>query len=336
MSDAESKAEPKSGPVHRFFTHRLPYFAYRTGEVIAPRLPLAIGLPITGAIGRASAYALPWRAKVVKRHQRRVRPDASDAVIRRATNEAFASYTRYWYEMFRLPRDAQRPLTRFTVEGFEHIEKGIADGKGVILALPHVGGWEYAGAWLTQQGLPPVVVVEPVEPPELFQLFERERKAMGMEIIPLGPDAAARCLKALADNRVLCLLCDRDIGGDGIEVDFLGERTTLPAGPAVFALRSGAPVLPTAVYFDGRSNSAVIAPPIPADRQGRLRDDVVRFTERLAQALEGLIRRAPEQWHMMQPNWPSDRGEPAHPAASTPGAVADAPAEAPDSQPMGH
>ncbi len=300
----------RRGALHRLLAYRLPYLFYRSGEIIAPRLPLAVGLPVTGAIGRASAYALPWRAKIVKRHQRRLRPDASDAVIRRATNEAFASYTRYWYEMFRLPREARRPLRRFSIEGFEHVEKAIADGRGAILALPHVGGWEYAGAWLTQQGQPPVVVVEPVEPPELFDLFARERVAMGMEIVPLGPDAAARCLRALNANRVLCLLCDRDIGGDGVEVEFLGERTTLPAGPAVLSIRSGAPVIPVGAYFDGRGNRAVVLPPIDTTRSSkRLRDDVARITADLARALELLIRQAPEQWHMMQPNWPSDEGD---------------------------
>jgi len=268
---------------------------------------MAIGLPLAGAIGRASVHLLPWRAKAVYRHQRRVRPTASRREIKAATSEAFASYTRYWYEMFRLPHDAKKPLTRFSSDGYEYIKQAVADGRGAIMAIPHIGGWEYAGAWLAQQGgAAPVAVVEAVEPPELFALFRDQRRAMGMEIIALGPDSGTQVAKALHDNRVLCLLSDRDISGDGIEVEFFGERTTLPAGPALLSIRTGAPLLPVAVYFDGRSNFARVLPPLDTSRQGSLRADVARITQDMAHALEQLIRAAPEQWHMMQPNWPSD------------------------------
>ena len=96
-------------------------------------------------------------------------------------------------------------------------------------------------------------------------------------------------LRALADNEIVCLLCDRDIQGGGVEVEFFGERTTLPAGPATMALRSGAPVLPVAVYFTSKvdGHHAVILPPVPAERSGRLRDDVARMTQRVATELEG-------------------------------------------------
>jgi KDO2-lipid IV(A) lauroyltransferase len=107
----------------------------------------------------------------------------------------------------------------------------------------------------------------------------------------------------------VCLLCDRDLGGGGIEVDFFGERTTLPAGPVTLGLRTGAPVFPTAVYYDmgPRERLGVVRPALDATRTGRLRDDVSRLTQALAHELEELIRRAPEQWHLLQPNWPSDR-----------------------------
>lgn len=96
--------------------------------------------------------------------------------------------------------------------------------------------------------------------------------------------------------------------GDGIEVEFLGERTTLPGGPATLGLRTGAPVLPAAVYYgdDGRRRG-VVRPPLDLTRTGRLRDDVARVTQAMADELGSLIREAPEQWHLLQPNWPSDR-----------------------------
>ena len=115
-------------------------------------------------------------------------------------------------------------------------------------------------------------------------------------------------LRALRDNRIVCLLSDRDLTGDGVEVEFFGERTTLPAGPATLAVRSAAALLPVAVYFEaGRGHRGVVRPPISTARQGGLRDDIGRITQCLAHEFEALIRVAPEQWHLLQPNWPSDR-----------------------------
>ena len=128
-----------------------------------------------------------------------------------------------------------------------------------------------------------------------------------MNIVPLGPTAGPEVLAALKRNDVVCLLADRDVNGAGIDVTFFGEKTTMPGGPATLALRSGAPLCPTAVYFDGRyGHRGVVRPPLDATRTGRLRADVHRLTQQVADELEELIRAAPEQWHLMQPNWPSD------------------------------
>ena len=106
----------------------------------------------------------------------------------------------------------------------------------------------------------------------------------------------------------MCLLSDRDLTGDGVEVEFFGERTTLPAGPATLALRTGAALLPVAVYFtEGRGHKGMVRPPLDITREGRLREDIARITQALAYEFEDLIRVAPEQWHLLQPNWPSDR-----------------------------
>jgi KDO2-lipid IV(A) lauroyltransferase len=117
-------------------------------------------------------------------------------------------------------------------------------------------------------------------------------------------------LKALRENEIVCLLCDRDLDRKGVEVEFFGERTTLPAGPATLGIRVGTPVLPVGVYFTSAYNGhhAIVRPPLKTDRRGGLRDDVARVTQELARELEFLIRRAPEQWHLFQPNWPSDPG----------------------------
>jgi KDO2-lipid IV(A) lauroyltransferase len=155
------------------------------------------------------------------------------------------------------------------------------------------------------------VVVEDIQPPELFEWFTELRRKLGMRVVPLGPSAGREVLAALKRNDIVCLLCDRDIQRTGVEVEFFGERTTLPAGPATLALRTGAPILPTAVYFTDRTDGhlGIVRPPVPVVRsEAGLRADVEVGTRLLAGELEHLIRRAPHQWHLFQPNWPSDPG----------------------------
>jgi lauroyl/myristoyl acyltransferase len=289
---------------------RASYLAYRGAAAVANAIPERVATPIAEGVARGIAPVLTGRRRLVAKNlQRATGGRLVGLALQRAVSDTFASYGRYWLELFRLPRDARGSVEhRFDADGWEHVEAGLAAGTGVILALPHLGGFDFAATWLAGRGVAPTVVVEPVEPPELFEWFAGVREAIGMEVVPLGPDAGSAVLRALKANRILCLLCDRDLAGDGVPVDFFGEGTTLPGGPATLALRTGAPLIPAGVYFRPRGNHyAKIGPPVVVEREGRLRDDVTRVTQELARRFEELIRMAPEQWHLMQPNWPSDQ-----------------------------
>ena len=295
---------------------------YQVGSAAARLVPLWLGERVASLAGPVLARLMPKKAAMVRRHQERALrwkastsgdpapPTVDDRDIQRATARAFSSYARYWIESFRLPALDPVTLDRgIDVPSYRHVEEALERGNGVILALPHLGGWEWAGFWMaTVNRLAITVVVEPLEPPELFEWFVRFRERLGMRVVPLGPDAGREVLGALRRNEIVCLLCDRDLGGDGIEVSFGDERTTLPAGPAMLALRSGAALLPTAVYFrpNGKHLGAV-RPPLDATRQGRLREDVANVTQQLADELAALIAAEPHQWHLFGPNWPSDR-----------------------------
>jgi phosphatidylinositol dimannoside acyltransferase len=284
---------------------RLIFDTYRTAAFAAQHLPEAV-VPVAGRVG-GRLGGLPQRRNRVMaaRHQRRVAgANAADA------GTVFEQYGRYWLEILRLPADIRSGVISkyWSIDGFEDIEKALTRGHGAILALPHLGGWEWAAAWMAEQGHHMLAVVESLEPPALLEWFQDQREAMGLEVVALGPDVASRVLRALRDNRLVCLLSDRDLTGDGVEVEFFGERTTLPAGPATLALRTGAALFPVAVYFaPGRGHEAVVRPALDVHREGRLRDDVARITQALAKEFEVLISAHPEQWHLLQPNWPSDR-----------------------------
>ena len=287
---------------------RAAYLAYRAGADVARVLPPALGLSLARNVSRAMTAAWPTRRRQVERNlQRATRGELNGDDLRRATRRVFDNYGRYWHELFRLRRGVDAVEAETDSEGYEHIAIPQADGRGVILALPHLGNWDAAGAWLSGRGHRLTVVAEPLDPPELFEWFAAQRRALGMEVIPLGPGAAGAVLRAIVDGEIGCLVCDRDLTGDGVPVELFGEPTTMPGGPAVLALRSGAPLVPVGIYFRPNSRRFInILAPVPTDRRGSLRDDVQRVTQELARRFEDLIAAAPDQWLVMQPVWPAD------------------------------
>jgi KDO2-lipid IV(A) lauroyltransferase len=285
--------------------------SYKLASLLAQATPGPLAYATARVLGFTASASLQSRRAIIEHHIKRVRPDYSPTQVRRAVQGAFDSYARYYVESFRLPTLPAKVVdATFTLDGFEAVTEGLKLGNGVILALPHLGGWEWAGRWLCDQGTTVTVVVEPLQPPELFEWFVSLRTKLGMNVVPLGPNVASVVLKALRNNEVVCLLCDRDLQGGGIPVNFFGEETTLPGGPVTLSLRTGAPLIAVGVYFTDKYNGhhAIVRPPLVIERTGRLRDDVAAGTQMLASELEYLIRRAPEQWHMFQPNWPSDPG----------------------------
>ncbi len=259
-------------------------------------------------MGASAANTGRKRLVVARNLQRVLGRSMSASERRRRVAKTFEWYTRYYAESFRLPSVPVAEIDQgFGYQGFGEIAAAVERGQGPILALPHLGTWEWAAWWLA---LVPkfkvTAVVEPLEPPEVFEWFVGFREGLGMNIVPLGADAARTSIKALDQGQVLCLLADRDIQGNGVPVEFFGERTTLPAGPATLALRTGSPLIPSAVYWRDNTRHAISTPPLDIERRGRFRQDVARVTQDLARDFEYLISQAPEQWHMLSPNWPSD------------------------------
>lgn len=254
-------------------------------------------------MGTMAGASFPAARAALEANLRRVRPDATESELRGLAVQGFASYGRYWAETLKLPRLSPAVIDAgFGVEGYEHILQARSDGYGPIMVLPHLGGWEWAAAWLGRVAdIPVTAVVEPLEPPDVFEWFDDLRSSYGINVVPLGPEALAPVVAAVRARHVVCLLADRDLTGSGIEVDFFGARTTMPVGPALVARRTGAPLLPTAVYFEGNQRICRIRPPVAVDRTGSLRVDLKTTTQRLATELEILIEAAPEQWHVLQP-----------------------------------
>jgi len=282
--------------------------AYKAGSFLARRLPERMSL--LGARTAAAAASVSGdKSRLVAHNLERVLGRKLNMIERRRkVAEVYEWYSQYYLESFRLPSLSTADIDQgFSYSGFGGIEASTSSGKGAIIALPHLGGWEWAAFWVSGVArLPISAVVEPLQPPELFEWFLGLRESLGMNIIAADQNAGKEAIAVLRRGEVLCLPSDRDIAGNGVVVDFFGERTTLPAGPATLALRTGADLFPTGIYWREGTRFGEVRPPLVVEREGRLRDDIVRITQALAHEFEILIRMAPEQWHMLSPNWPSD------------------------------
>jgi lauroyl/myristoyl acyltransferase len=269
-------------------------------------------------------------------------PEVGERELRRSVARGFAHYGRYWIELFRVDRfTRQQLLERVTVEGKEHIDAGLASGRGVVIATAHVGHYDVAGAWLGAVGYPAAVIVEKIEPPALFERFRVARERLGLEVVPLtrGADALAAITRHLRAGKVIALVADRDITRNGVPVTFFGRTARIPAGPAMLALRTGAVLVCAVLFQEPRRERwhVVIHPPLEPVRTGDGRADAVALTQRVATELETLIRQRPEQWLVLSRIWrDEDAAEPepaARPAPSATLVPASDPAQAFDPLP---
>ena len=275
-------------------------------EALPERFDVALASSLALRVGRRNKTARGHLARNLA-HALRTNDEPLDPVLlERFVDRAFSSYGKYWAEGAKLAAiEPAEVFGRFRIcEGLEHLEAARDRGMGTVIALPHVGSWEWGGSYLNSLGMGMTAIAEDLEPPELFAWLKAKRESIGIRIEPLDDHAGTVLLQTLKDGGVVGLLCDRDIQGNGIEVEFFGERVRLPAGPATMALRTGATLVAAACYSGpGRDHFAVVTEPIEAVRSGRLREDVTRVTQMIAIELEGLIRRAPEQWHVLQPRF---------------------------------
>jgi lauroyl/myristoyl acyltransferase len=289
-------------------TGYLAYLGLRLGVSLVGMLPAA-GVRFLGRLfGDVWGRVDRGRRRMAGRHYARARGDGLGG--RGASLEMMRSYGRYYAEaLWARARRVPGMLEVTEVEGLEHIIAARDAGTGMIYALPHMGNWEAAAPIAVGIGVPVVAVAEVLPNRRITEWFTRMRAEFGIEIVlATGRLEVMRKLEsAIAANKAVALLSDRDLKGRGVEVEFFGEKTTLPPGPATLALRTGAPLLPVGCYFTDGGYRVVVRPPLEIPVHGSKSEKVTAMTQTLAHELAEIIAQSPEQWHLVQPNWPSDR-----------------------------
>lgn len=225
------------------------------------------------------------------------------------TREGVRRYLRYWQEAFALPSwSPERINASFQIcEGLDHLDAAMNSGTGAMMALPHMGNWDLAGAWATLRYGSLTTVAERLRPESLFDRFVSYRESLGMEVIALGePDAMSRLVRRLKEGGLVCLLADRDLQGRGVEVDFFGESASMPPGPAALSVLTGAPLMTVSTWHDQKVTQARINPPLVPPVASSRQEVVELLTQRMADEFAREIAQRPADWHMMQRLWHAD------------------------------
>ena len=274
---------------------------------VVPRLPFGLVARASDLAADALALIGPAPVQRLAKNLERLTGAAPSKTLMRA---AVRSHLRNYAEQLSLGGAAGAPLrSAVAFDGFDRLVEASQDGP-VILALGHSGSWDRIGAWACANGRTVLTVAEKLEPPELFDAFVDLREGLGMEIIGAakGDSVFSRLVeRARGRSVIVALLADRDISGSGIEVDFGGHRALVAAGPAALAARLGRPLFTACLsYADLERRPATaridIVGPIRVDADAL--PDGVNEVEALTQAWVDeyvpLLRRHPEDWHMMQ------------------------------------
>ncbi len=241
----------------------------------------------------------------------RVLPGASPFRLKSMSRKGMHSYLRYWCDAFRLPDwTEERLLATCRVVSDQPVRKALAEGRGVVMALGHLGNWDHAGAWSTVALAPVTTVAERLRPEELFHRFLVFRQRLGMEVLPLtgGGDVFGLLVRRLRNGGFVPLLADRDLTATGVPVAFFGETARMAAGPASLALVSGAALFPVTIHYERLAPGAPArwgivvefheeVPP-PVDGSGP--EKIGQMTQACADALASGISRFPQDWHMLQ------------------------------------
>jgi KDO2-lipid IV(A) lauroyltransferase len=298
-------------------SERLTGVAYRLGWKLICRVPESWARWVFTRVADIAWRRQGPKVQVLEANLRRVlsfkydSPDVDGKELRTLSRAALRSYARYWLEVFRLPViPVERILSGMHIDaaGEEALFANLKAGRGVVIALPHMGNFEQAGAWVVARGAGSfTTVAERLRPESVYEAFVRFRQGLGMEVLPLtgGISPFGTLAQRLRAGKLVCLVSDRDLKESGVEVEMFGEKARI-AATAALALHTGAALLPVATWFEGDDWGAHIYEEIPVPETGTRAEKITAMSQELARVFEIGIAEHPQDWHMLQKVFTAD------------------------------
>lgn len=276
---------------------------YFSGWRIVRTLPEKTAYRLFSFIGRRTVKANGKSVQRLRFNLSRVKPNLSEGELDELVSISFDSYMRYWCDTFRIQDwSVERIQRSVTLNNGHLLIDAIETGRGVVVALPHSGNWDHAGAYFCSIGMPLVTVAERLKPEALFQKFLEYRNSMGFEVLSLDSRSFVTLLKRAREKRLIALVADRDLSRSGVNVEFFGHPSRMPAGPALLAVKTGIPLVVAHVsYTDAGIHIDFSEVEVPTEGEESQR--VSKVVQRCADLFAKGIAEHPEDWHMLQRIW---------------------------------
>ncbi len=282
---------------------RITLIAYLLGWWIVRTLPEKTAYSLFYSIGEFTHRRNGKSIQRLRDNLHQVKPHLDKIELETLVAKSMSSYMRYWCDTFRIQKwSTERIRKTVTTRNENLLLEPMKDGRGVVVALPHSGNWDHAGAYFCSLGIPLVTVAERLKPEALFQKFLRHREAMGFEVLSLDSRSFITLVKRAKEKRLIALVSDRDLSQSGIDVDFFGQNARMPAGPALLAVKTGIPLIVAHVSYTQSGihiDFHAVEMPLEGSEQDRI-EEIVQTTADLF--AEGIAQH-PEDWHMLQRIW---------------------------------
>jgi KDO2-lipid IV(A) lauroyltransferase len=234
----------------------------------------------------------------------RVMPEYSPQKLEELTKLGMRSYLRYWFDTFRLSKWSKNRIISTTQVIRENLLRDpIQSKQGCIVALPHAGNWDHAAAYFCSTGITLTAVVEKLKPEAIFKKFLAYRESIGIEAISHKEKTIPILTERLQAGKLIALVADRDMSRNGIEVNFFGKTSKMPSGPAILALKTGAPLITAYVRYTPGGIEIIFDETLKPTNSGSEEEQIKIITQSMADNFAKRIKENPVDWHMLQRIW---------------------------------
>lgn len=282
----------------------LNYLLYRIGQFIALHLPLKLGYKLAVFISDVHYIFADKDRRAVKENLKVIFPEKADTEIRMIRIRVFRNFAKYLVDFFRFEKlDEEYIKNNIRIENIHYFEEALSRGRGVIALTAHLGNWELGGVVIALSGYPFWIIALVHKDKRVNNFFNSQREGKGIKVIPLGK-AVRKSLDVLKENRILALAGDRDFTEKGMILDFFGKPAFFPEGPAAFALKTGASIVPAFMLRNKDDTFTLkIEKPLEFSPTGNKQMDLRELIMRYKIIFEDYIRRFPDQWYMFRRFW---------------------------------
>ena len=281
----------------------LQYYFYKFGQFCVGRLSIALSYKIAVFMSDVHYYLCPRDRRIVKNNLKLILP--SEDRLSYLAREVFRNFGKYLVDFFKIQGSLSDQYVRdyITVKNMDRLTEVLKRQKGAIIVTAHMGNWELGGCVISKLGYPPIAVALPHKERSVNDLFNAQRAAEGMTVVPNNL-AIRECIKGLKQNRLVALLADRDFNSNGEAVDFFGKKTIFPRGPAAFSFKTGAPIVPAFLIREQNDCFTLIfEEPIFPSENGHSKAEQLSMIKKYVAVIENKVKQYPTQWFMFQRFW---------------------------------